>query len=185
MPVPPMSIPRTCCATTLSLPLARLPEGNSPRSARADDVAPCNHLGIADPGGSLSRSTGCRQGGGPVRPAEPRKTERTQMPGYRELLAQTKKNIHEVTPAEAEERLGDATFLDVRELDEYEQGTVPDSVFIPRGHLESQVENKVSKDKPVVVYCAAGNRSAFAAETLRELGYEDVASLKGGFGRWK
>ncbi len=107
------------------------------------------------------------------------------MPGYRDLLAQTKKNIHEVTPAEAEESLGDATFLDVRELDEYEQGTVPDSVFIPRGHLESQVENKVSKDKPVVVYCAAGNRSAFAAETLRELGYKDVASLKGGFGRWK
>jgi sulfur-carrier protein adenylyltransferase/sulfurtransferase len=107
------------------------------------------------------------------------------MPGFRELLAQTKKNIHEVDPAEAEARLDDATFLDVRELDEYEQGTVPDSVFIPRGHLESQVENKVSKDKPVVVYCAAGNRSAFAAETMQELGYTDVVSMKGGFGRWK
>src|SRR5437660_174464 len=107
------------------------------------------------------------------------------MPGFRELLAQTKKKIHEVDPAEAETRLDDATFLDVRELDEYEQGTVPDSVFIPRGHLESQVENKVSKDKPVVVYCAGGTRSAFAAETLQELGYSDVVSMKGGFGRWK
>jgi len=107
------------------------------------------------------------------------------MPGFRELLAQTKKKIHEVDPAEAETRLDDATFVDVRELDEYEQGTVPDSVFIPRGHLESQVENKVSKDKPVVVYCAGGTRSAFAAETLQELGYTDVASMKGGFGRWK
>jgi molybdopterin/thiamine biosynthesis adenylyltransferase/rhodanese-related sulfurtransferase len=107
------------------------------------------------------------------------------MPGFRELLAQTKKRIHEVDPAVAETRLDDATFLDVRELDEYEQGTVPDSVFIPRGHLESQVENKVSKDKPVVVYCAGGTRSAFAAETLQELGYSDVASIKGGFGRWK
>jgi sulfur-carrier protein adenylyltransferase/sulfurtransferase len=107
------------------------------------------------------------------------------MPGYRELLSQVKKNIREVDPAEAEARLGDATFLDVRELDEYEQGTVPDAVFIPRGHLESQVESKVSKDKPVVIYCAAGNRSAFAAETLQELGYPDVASMKGGFGRWK
>jgi sulfur-carrier protein adenylyltransferase/sulfurtransferase len=107
------------------------------------------------------------------------------MPGYRELLAQTKKNIREVDPADAEGRLDDATFLDVRELDEYEQGTVPDAVFIPRGHLESQVENKVSKDKPVVVYCAGGNRSAFAAETLQELGYTDVVSMKGGFGRWK
>jgi len=107
------------------------------------------------------------------------------MPGFRELLAQTKKKIHEVDPAEAETRLDDATFVDVRELDEYEQGTVPDSVFIPRGHLESQVENKVSKDKPVVVYCAGGTRSAFAAETLQELGYTDVVSMKGGFGRWK
>jgi molybdopterin/thiamine biosynthesis adenylyltransferase/rhodanese-related sulfurtransferase len=107
------------------------------------------------------------------------------MPGFRELLAQTKKNIREVEPADAEGRLDDATFLDVRELDEYEQGTVPDAVFIPRGHLESQVENKVSKDKPVVVYCAGGTRSAFAAETLQELGYTDVVSMKGGFGRWK
>src|SRR5204863_332825 len=100
-------------------------------------------------------------------------------------LAQTKKKIREVEPAEAETHLDDATFVDVRELDEYEQGTVPDSVFIPRGHLESQVENRVSKDKPVVVYCAGGTRSAFAAETLQELGYTDVVSMKGGFGRWK
>ncbi len=108
------------------------------------------------------------------------------MPGFRDLLAKTKQKIHEVDPAEAEARLDDATFLDVRELDEYEQGTVPGAVFIPRGHLESQVENKVpKKDQPVVVYCAGGTRSAFAAETLEELGYTDVVSMSGGFGRWK
>ena len=106
------------------------------------------------------------------------------MPGYRDLLAQTKKNIHEVTPAEAEESLGDATFLDVRELDEYEQGTVPNSVFIPRGHLESQVENKVSKDKPVVVYCAAGVRSSLAASLLERADLP-VANLRGGFSSWQ
>jgi molybdopterin/thiamine biosynthesis adenylyltransferase/rhodanese-related sulfurtransferase len=108
------------------------------------------------------------------------------MPGYRDLLAKVKQKIHEVDPAEAEARLEDATFLDVRELDEYEQGAVPGAVFIPRGHLESQVENKIpDKGQPVVVYCAAGNRSAFAAETLGELGYTDVVSMTGGFGRWK
>jgi sulfur-carrier protein adenylyltransferase/sulfurtransferase len=108
------------------------------------------------------------------------------MPGFRDLLAKTKQKIHEVDPAEAEARLDDATFLDVRELDEYEQGTVPGAVFIPRGHLESQVENKIpKKDTPVVVYCAGGTRSAFAAETLEELGYTDVVSMAGGFGRWK
>jgi sulfur-carrier protein adenylyltransferase/sulfurtransferase len=108
------------------------------------------------------------------------------MPAFRELLAKVKQKIREVDPAEAESRLGDATFLDVRELDEFEQGTLPGAVFIPRGHLESQVEGKLpQKDKPVVVYCAAGNRSAFAAETLGELGYSDVVSMAGGFGRWK
>ncbi|MGH9049299.1 MAG: molybdopterin-synthase adenylyltransferase MoeB [Acidimicrobiia bacterium] len=105
---------------------------------------------------------------------------------FRDLLARTKQDIREVDPAAAEAQLGDATFLDVRELDEFEQGTIPGAVFIPRGHLESQVEGKVpERDRPVVVYCAGGTRSAFAAKTLQELGYSDVVSLKGGFGRWK
>jgi molybdopterin/thiamine biosynthesis adenylyltransferase/rhodanese-related sulfurtransferase len=108
------------------------------------------------------------------------------MAGYRDLLARAKEHIREVTPEEAEARLGDALFLDVRELDEFEQGMIPGSVFIPRGHLESQAEPKLGdKSRPVVIYCAAGNRSAFAAETLQQLGFEDVASMKGGFNRWK
>ncbi len=108
------------------------------------------------------------------------------MPSFRELLAQTKSDISEVDPAEAETRLGKATFLDVRELDEYEQGMIPGSVFIPRGHLESQVENKLTdRSAPVVIYCAGGVRSVFAAKTLQELGYTDVVSMAGGFGRWK
>jgi molybdopterin/thiamine biosynthesis adenylyltransferase/rhodanese-related sulfurtransferase len=108
------------------------------------------------------------------------------MPSFRELLAQTKNDIREIDPAEAESRFGHATFLDVRELDEYEQGMIPGAVFIPRGHLESQVENKLTdRDKPVVVYCAGGTRSAFAAKTLQDLGYRDVVSMAGGFGRWK
>jgi len=83
-------------------------------------------------------------------------------------------------------RNGGATFLDVREQDEHDQGTIPGSVFIPRGHLESQVENKLPKrDGEIVVYCAGGTRSAFAAKTLEELGYSNVASMSGGFGQWK
>jgi sulfur-carrier protein adenylyltransferase/sulfurtransferase len=108
------------------------------------------------------------------------------MSSFRELLKQTKQQIREIDPAEAEGRLGEATFLDVRELDEFEQGTVPGAVFIPRGHLESKVENQIANhDAPVVVYCAGGTRSAFAAKTLAELGYTDVVSMAGGFGRWK
>src|SRR5207344_212469 len=94
--------------------------------------------------------------------------------------------ITEIRPSEAETRLGEASFLDVREQDEYDAGIVPGAIHIPRGHLESQIESKIpGKDTPVVVYCAAGNRSAFAAETMKELGYTDVASMSGGFGQWK
>ena len=108
------------------------------------------------------------------------------MAGFRELLAKAKERIREIDPAGAEARLGDATFLDIRELDEYEQGTIPGSLFLPRGHLESQVENRIpDRDAPVIIYCAAGVRSAFAADTLQQLGYTDVVSMAGGFGRWK
>ncbi len=108
------------------------------------------------------------------------------MASFRELLAQTKSKIREIDPEMAEARLPDATFLAVRELDEFEQGMIPGAVFIPRGHLESKIENHIAdRARPIIVYCAAGHRSAFAAKTLEELGYSDVVSLTGGFGRWK
>src|SRR5258706_16335327 len=108
------------------------------------------------------------------------------MASYRELLQQVKQRIREVQPAEAEALLGSATFLDVREQDEYDRGTIPGSVFIPRGHLESQAESKLGpRDTPVVVYCAGGHRSAFATGTLLQLGYTDAVNMAGGFGRWK
>src|SRR4051795_976886 len=108
------------------------------------------------------------------------------MATYRDLLKTAKADIREIDPETAEARLNDSTFLDVREMDEYEQGMIPGSVFIPRGHLEAQAENKLpDRDAPIVIYCAGGNRSAFAAKTLQDLGYSDVVSLTGGFGRWK
>jgi len=107
------------------------------------------------------------------------------MASYRDLLRQAKEHISEIEPADAEARLHEATFLDVREQDEHDQGTIPGSVFIPRGHLEAQAETRLDRTKPVIIYCAAGNRSAFAAETLSALGFTDVVSMAGGFGRWK
>ncbi len=108
------------------------------------------------------------------------------MPSVRELLAKVKAEIREVDPLEASARLGDAAFLDVREADEYAQGAIPGSVHLPRGMLELQVEGALpAKDAPVVVYCAGGVRSAFAAKALAELGYSDVVSMTGGFNQWK
>ncbi len=110
------------------------------------------------------------------------------MATFRDLLSAAKAEITEVTPAEAETQItaGGTVVLDVREPDEYEQGALLGVVHIPRGHLEGQVEGKLlDKTAPVVVYCAGGVRSAFAAKTLQELGYSNVVSMAGGFGRWK
>jgi sulfur-carrier protein adenylyltransferase/sulfurtransferase len=111
------------------------------------------------------------------------------MAGFRDLLSQAKSQIVEVDPADAEARIAETpavVVLDVREPDEYDQGALLNALHIPRGHLEAQIEGKVlAKDAPIVVYCAGGVRSAFAAKTLGELGYTNVVSMAGGFGRWK
>ncbi len=108
------------------------------------------------------------------------------MASTRELLKEAKSAIREIRPDEAEPRLGEAVFLDVREADEYEQGALPGAVHVPRGFLEFQVEGRIpDKSTPIVAYCAGGSRSAFAARTLNEMGYTDVVSMVGGFNRWK
>ncbi len=115
------------------------------------------------------------------------------MPTFRDLLASAKAEITEIDTATAEARVAAAkssgvgvTVLDVREPDEFDQGALPGAVHIPRGHLEAQIESRIAdKSSPVIAYCAGGVRSAFAAKTLQELGYTDVVSMAGGFGRWK
>jgi len=110
------------------------------------------------------------------------------MASFRDLLAQAKSQIVEIDTAAAQKRIeeGNVLVLDVREPDEYEQGALPNALHIPRGHLEAQIEGRaVDRDQTIVVYCAGGVRSAFAAQTLQELGYTDVLSVAGGFGKWK
>lgn len=109
------------------------------------------------------------------------------MATFRDLLSAAKSQITEIDTAAAAEHIAKgAVVLDVREPDEYDQGALPNAIHIPRGHLEAQVEGKIlDKHAQVVVYCAGGVRSAFAAKTLAELGYTDVLSVAGGFGKWK
>jgi sulfur-carrier protein adenylyltransferase/sulfurtransferase len=108
------------------------------------------------------------------------------MASYRELLTRLRAELDEVPAADAAARADGALFVDVRELDEWDEGHIPGAVHIPRGSLESRIERALpDRTRPVVVYCAGGNRSIFAARTLEELGYERVASLAGGFTDWK
>jgi molybdopterin/thiamine biosynthesis adenylyltransferase/rhodanese-related sulfurtransferase len=107
------------------------------------------------------------------------------MPSYRELLQQVKDGIAEVDAREAQDLEG-AAWIDVREQDEWDEGHIPGASHIPRGNLESRIEGIVAdRSTPVVVYCASGARSAFAAQSLTELGYERPMSLSGGFTEWK
>jgi sulfur-carrier protein adenylyltransferase/sulfurtransferase len=78
------------------------------------------------------------------------------------------------------------TLVDVREGDEWRAGHLPDAVHVSRSWLEMQAESKLpDKDAPLIVYCAGGNRSALATETLKSMGYTNVRHMSGGFTRWK
>lgn len=109
------------------------------------------------------------------------------MKTYQELLAEAKARVKEIGVKDAfalRHTTGDAVFLDVRDPNEYNLGKIPGAVTISRGNLEKNVEGLVSRDKTVIVYCANGNRSAFAAEVLRVMGYSEVRSLREGFSGW-
>jgi sulfur-carrier protein adenylyltransferase/sulfurtransferase len=76
--------------------------------------------------------------------------------------------------------------IDVREPDEWRQGHISNAIGISRGFLELRVEEKVPDHKtPIILQCASGTRSLLAARTLRELGYDNVYNLTGGFNAWK
>ena len=104
-----------------------------------------------------------------------------------DLINDAKTRIREVTPADVREmraRGESAVYLDVREPNEWNLGHLPGAMHIPRGTLETKVEAVVPRDRKVVIYCAGGNRSALAADTLQQMGYTDVVSMSGGFTGW-
>jgi len=108
---------------------------------------------------------------------------------YSDLLQEVKGAIKQVTLDEMKRRL-DAketyVFVDVREKDETKNGFIPGAVLLPRGFLEMQAEAKLpDKNAKLVIYCAGGTRSAFAAKVLQEMGYSQVESANPGFIRWK
>src|SRR5262245_15509410 len=108
---------------------------------------------------------------------------------YQQIMDEARKVVPEVTADEVKNRVDRGTagvLLDVREKEEVRQGYIPGALSVPRGFLEMQVEEKIpDKSTPIVAYCAGGTRSMLAGRILKELGYTNVVSMKGGFGGWK
>jgi rhodanese-related sulfurtransferase len=104
-----------------------------------------------------------------------------------QLLDEARARVTEISAREAIAlRASEAgiVFLDVREQPEVNLGTIPGAVHLARGNMETKIEALVPREARVVIFCANGNRSAFAADTLQQMGYRDVASLAGGFRDW-
>lgn len=108
---------------------------------------------------------------------------------YIDLFSEVRDTVKTISLEDLKARLdrGERPVLvDVREKDEVKHGFIPGAIHLPRGFLEMQAESKLpDRDADIVVYCAGGTRSAFAAKSLAELGYRKVTSANPGFVRWK
>ena len=114
--------------------------------------------------------------------------------GFKQMLAEANAQIETVSVQDLPYLMDDPTTLlvDVRDRVEREtDGSIPGSIHVPRGMLEfhadpeSPVHMDVLKtDKRVVLYCGTGGRSTLAAKTLMDMGFEDAASLAGGYAAW-
>ena len=106
---------------------------------------------------------------------------------YADLCAAARELIPEVTPSECLElQVAGAVVIDLREPDELADGIAPEAHLVPRGTLEKSVADIVDDPSTTIcLYCAGGHRSALAALTLRDMGFQDVRSVAGGFRRWQ
>jgi len=110
------------------------------------------------------------------------------MKTWRELVHEAKQEIGLLQVGEVKEKMDQQDnflLIDVRELEEHQKGRIPEAALIPRGVLEMTIEQRVQdKTKLIILHCAGGGRSAVAAQSLKKMGYENVASMEGGFGEW-
>ncbi len=112
-----------------------------------------------------------------------------------ELVTEAKKRVENLTVDEAAEELEgeDALLVDIREPGErVENGSIAGAVEAPRGMLEFWADptspyhrDEFEPGRRIILHCASGGRSALAAITLQDLGYERVAHMDGGFKAWK
>jgi rhodanese-related sulfurtransferase len=110
------------------------------------------------------------------------------MPEFQQIVDEAKKQIKEIDLNELKrmQQSGqDMTLIDVREREEQAKGMIPGAVPLPRGVLEVKIDQVTTdKNKPIVLYCGGGSRSALAALNLQKMGFRNVMSLSGGWKAW-
>ncbi|RFP05350.1 sulfurtransferase [Novacetimonas hansenii] len=106
----------------------------------------------------------------------------------RKLAAEARSRIVEISPEEARVRIAQGVLvIDVRDEEEIRRNRpLPGALQFSRGRLEFLIGDAVSdRHSPLILYCAGGNRGAFAADSLRRLGYSQVYNLRGGLHAWR
>ena len=111
-----------------------------------------------------------------------------QHTGFEKLVAEAKKNITEISPEDAAAKMqnAEATIVDVREKDEWDEGHIPNAIHMSRGTIELDIEEKVPDTNAMIIcHCGGGGRGALATENLQKMGYKNVRNMAGGFKAWK
>jgi len=106
---------------------------------------------------------------------------------YQQIVMEALQTVPEVAPADLQSRLSGGeqiVVIDVREPEEFARGKIPGAFTIPRGLLEMQVDGRLPREATVVLYCGGGGRSALAAKSLSDMGYDKVENLQGGWQAW-
>ena len=108
---------------------------------------------------------------------------------FKDLMEEARRDVPEWSTDQVREHLGngeDYLLLDVREKDEFREGHLLGAVSVPRGFLELRIEQAApEKTRPIIAYCAGGTRSLLAGKQLKEMGYQRVISMAGGYAAWK
>jgi rhodanese-related sulfurtransferase len=111
------------------------------------------------------------------------------LPEFKQLVDAAKQQIQEINVADLKrmQQSGESfTLVDVREREEQARGSIPGAVMIPRGVVERDIDQATTnKAQPLVIYCAGGARSALAALNLKQMGFQKVMSLAGGYTAWE
>lgn len=110
-------------------------------------------------------------------------------PGFLKVATEAKARVQEIAVQQLKQMLDENQpfyLVDVREIDEWQAGYLPNAMHLSKGIIERDIEKKIPDyAAKIVLYCGGGFRSALAADNLQKMGYQNVLSLDGGYSAWQ